>query len=39
MSNTPTTEAGAFDADWLLQPQGEARRLEEESRRLTEENS
>lgn len=28
MSDTPTTEAGAFDADWLLQPQGEARRLE-----------
>lgn len=24
----PTTEMGAYDADWLLQPQGEARRLE-----------
>ena len=24
----PTTETGAFDADWLLQPQGEARRLD-----------
>ena len=22
----PTTEMGAYDADWLLQPQGEARR-------------
>jgi hypothetical protein len=28
MSATPLTEAGAFDAEWLLQPQGEARRLE-----------
>ncbi len=24
----PTMDGGAFDADWLLQPQGEARRLE-----------
>ena len=28
IATVPTTDAGAFDADWLLQPQGEARRLE-----------